>query len=109
MSNILDHILDKFKIYLHILHFQFSVFLVKSRDQHLTQKRIGAGSTRSLKKRGLWLREVADEEREGQGEHGSVGELIDVGQILMRMLIGNLQWRNMTKNLFIVKQGHRKV
>lgn len=65
MSNILDHILDKFKIYLHILHFQFSVFLVKSRDQHLTQKRIGAGSTRSLKKRGLWLREVADEEKEG--------------------------------------------
>lgn len=31
---------------------------------------------------------------------------MDVGQILIRMLIGNLQWKSMTKNLFTVKKGH---
>lgn len=36
-------------------------------------------------------------------------ELMDVGQILIRMLIGNSQWKSMTKDLCIVKQGPIKI
>lgn len=47
-------------------------------------------------------------EEVGEGIMALYKELMDVGQILIGMLIGNLQWKSMIKNLFIIKQGYRK-
>lgn len=46
---------------------------------------------------------LVPEEVWGEGIMAPYRELLDVGQILIRMLIGNLQWKSMTKNLFIVQ------